>query len=241
VTDARPWYFFDLDGTLWDHDGACHNAVMSVCRRFEIPPISFLPLFKDANDWMWAELDAGNTDYELMRIRRFEMALSAATCGCGPVDAVEVSRHYVAEYLATPRPLSGAVELLAEAARRGRVAVLTNAPHETQDAKLAHLGAVADRVEFMLCAGEGAGLKPQESFFAEAARRAGNPAPSRIVMIGDSWVCDVETPRRLGWKTVWISHGHDTPGAVGETSVVATPAGVAEALFGPLREAAGLR
>ena len=47
--------------------------------------------------------------------------------------------------------------------------------------------------------------KPHPRIFEEAARVAGVP-PSTLLMVGDSLEQDILPARRLGWRTLWISH-----------------------------------
>lgn len=205
------WIFFDLDGTLWDHSTASRRAIMHLCERYGLPPMNLLPLFKSTNEFLWGEMAEGRVDFETLRVRRFEMILDQLAAGCCAIDAQEVSHYYIEKYLAEPSLFPGTLETIEVAARHARLAVLTNAPRETQQAKLAQFGRAAERFSFMQCGNDGFGYKPALSYYEAAVARAGGPAPERVLMIGDAWREDVEVPRSLGWRTVWISHGQDCP------------------------------
>ncbi len=205
------WIFFDLDGTLWDHASASRHAIMEVCGRYGLPPMNFLAAFKSSNEHLWGEFAAGRVDFSTLRVRRFEMVLQQMACGCSSNDAQEISEFYLENYLGRPSILPGAVECLRQAARRARLAILTNGAREIQAIKMAQFGGDAALVEFMICAEDVDTLKPAPAFYAEGVRRAGGPAPSRILMVGDSWNEDVIMPCELGWSAIWLSHGQGIP------------------------------
>lgn len=219
---AIDWIFFDLDGTLWDHDAASQHAIMAVCERYGLPPMSFIPLFRESNLHMWREMEQGRADFETLRVRRFEMALGQLSCGCSPIDTLEMSRHYNDVYTRESWPMPGVEETIAAAATRARLAILTNAPRITQEGKLNHLALPPDTFQFILCAGDTPWLKPETAYFHEALARAGNPDPQSVLMVGDSWEGDIATPATLGWQTAWISHRKEPPGEASGTMIFAT-------------------
>lgn len=45
--------------------------------------------------------------------------------------------------------------------------------------------------------------KPDPRMF-EIVRAAAGVEPSAMMMVGDFWEADIETPRKLGWKTAWV-------------------------------------
>ncbi len=222
------WFFFDLDGTLWDHDTASREALARVCEEYQFPPDDFAHHFHSGNVALWKELSEGRIDFQTLRIRRFEMAMEGIRHSNPGTSAEELSVRYLDSYLSAPRLLGGHDDAINLAAERGRVAVLTNAPREVQSLKFAHLGDSRHRVEYMICADDAPAMKPDRRFYDTALERAGGPDPSRVVMIGDSWTEDADATRRLGWNVIWISHGRDTPRNADGIHVVADLKGVCD-------------
>jgi len=205
------WIFFDLDGTLWDHRASSERAIMALCRQYELSPMAFLPVFKHCNDVLWKDVAKTRMSFATLRVRRFEMALQQAACGCASLSAQELSEFYLQKYVEEAHLVEQAAEALEAASRIARVAVLTNGACEVQNRKMAHLGQAAACVEFLLCAEEVGAFKPEREFYEAGLCRAGNPDPATVLMVGDSFLEDALMPRRLGWQAAWISEGRPTP------------------------------
>lgn len=201
------WIFFDLDMTLWDHEAAAHAAIMEVCRRYELAPMSFLPLFKTSNEYLWRELAKGPMDFRLLRIQRFEMALGQMACGCVSLDAMEISEFYMQHYMAVNRVMPGAIAAVEAAAKVANVAILTTGPHDSQDPKVVQFGDAARMFQHVICADDVGCLKPDPEFYRRAAARVGATDPARLMMVGDSWDSDIEPALALGWRACWIGAG----------------------------------
>ena len=208
LPDEIEWVFFDLDETLWDHTAASRRALRAACDKHNCDFEEFLPVFHEANLALWEQLAHGTIDVAALRIQRFRHTLQEILSH-GEVGRPDLmSEDYLAVYLKHEGELPGASDVLREAARIGRVAVLTNAPHESQDVKLAQLTA-SDRVEWMLTIDETECLKPRPEFFEMAERRAGYPESNRILYVGDSWTSDIEPAHARGWWCVWVSRGKE--------------------------------
>lgn len=207
--DEIDWVFFDLDGTLWDHDNASMIAMKEVSEAYEVDPHRFFDEFRKANQIMWARRTKENLPVAQMRLQRVEMALTAL--GRADIDAAEISERYLSRYLGIHSVLPGAADAISHAAWRCKVAVVTNGLPDTQEEKLAQFQEIARLVEFMHCSDENGMMKPHAHYFEAARQTAENPDPERILMVGDSWEEDILTPRQLGWRTVWISHGRKLP------------------------------
>ncbi len=205
------WIFLDLDGTLWDHPAASKRAIAMVGERYGIPPMTLHPVFVEANTLLWEDLAKGRIDFPMLNVRRFELALDRASGGCCSFDAQEVSEFYIENYIGQRSPLPGAEEALRHAASVAPLALLTNGERRTQTRKLAHFGGAGDLLSFVLCAGDVPAVKPQDEFFEEAVRQAGNPPRESVWMVGDSWEEDVVRGEAFGFQAVWLSHGRPLP------------------------------
>lgn len=223
------WIFFDLDGTLWDHEGASARAVTDICETYGIAVSDFLPIYRKANEEAWRERQTANVPVHVMRVRRFAMALERMG-GCSHIDAAVLSEHYLRKYVEVPSLLPGAREAVRAAAAVARVAVITNGFADTQQVKLTHLDDEAAQISFMVCANEQVGMKPQLPIFEATLALAGNPAPAGVLMVGDTWGEDVVPPLSLGWHAAWISHGRPAPASEPRAAILPT----VEALSGLL-------
>ncbi len=204
--DHWDWFLFDLDGTLWDHESASHEAIMKVCNRYGLPPLQFLPYFKKANLEMWRRLEDGHLDFKTLRVRRFEMAIATAACGCSANDAQEMSEYYLSHYLSENRVLPGATEILTLLHEAGKkIGIITNGSHQTQDIKLSQFK--MDHVfAFILCSDSAQSMKPSPFFFQKAFDLAGAERTDRVLVIGDSLRTDIEPAANAGCGTAFVEN-----------------------------------
>ncbi len=199
------WIFFDLDGTLWDHERAVAYGVGKVAERYGLAPITLLPAFLRASEEIWRNAGAGNLDFEALMVRRFEIILDTVAGGCCSLDAEEVGRFYLSHYLGRRSVLPGAEEVIRLAASRARLAVLTNGSRLTQIEKVQQFGEASAHFEFIHCFEDAGTLKPDARFFLTAAERAGAVAPERVLMVGDVEAVDCLPVLGLGWKSALVN------------------------------------
>lgn len=197
------WIFFDLDGTLWDHPSAVRSGLRAICARTGMDHASCVEEFVNQSKLLWDEFCAGRIDIPTLRVRRFENVL--ARFGLGTVhDAAAIAGEYLRLYLSHRGEYPESRAVLEAAARAGSVAILTNAPRETQDPKLAQLER-RDLVQWMLTTDEAQCVKTDPRFYAIAEELAGHPSPERILYIGDAWEHDIAPALARGWTCIWIN------------------------------------
>jgi len=202
---AVRWVFFDLDGTLWDHESASQDAIRAACERFDVPYEEFHPFFDLENRKAWELLCEGRITREQLRVSRFRLALAALARPPREVDPDEMSLYYIHQYLERMEPfvIDGAAEVLRAAHARGlRIAALTNGYRDTQAPKLDALGA-RERFDFLWSPEEAGRLKPAPEFFLSAMRRAACQ-PREALMIGDSLEADIRPAIALGMSAWWL-------------------------------------
>jgi membrane-associated phospholipid phosphatase/phosphoglycolate phosphatase-like HAD superfamily hydrolase len=107
--------------------------------------------------------------------------------------------------------VAGAYEALEKLQQRYRVIVATNADDSGGPAVLAALSRVGldGLVDDVLSSRDLGTRKPDPFFFRSALLRAGRGGvplpPEHAVMVGDSWVNDVDGARRAGLRTIWFN------------------------------------
>lgn len=72
--------YFDLDRTLWDYETNAREAIQEVFEQFNLAPVfgstdKFWDSFDKYNDTLWSQYQKGIIKKEVLRVRRFELAL----------------------------------------------------------------------------------------------------------------------------------------------------------------------
>lgn len=224
---------FDLDDTLLDHRHAAHAAMLCVRERF--PAFAAVPLadltaeHHRILELLHRDVALGVLDVAHARRERYRRLL--AFVGGDERHAGAAAELHRREYQANRRRVDGALEVLDLIARERPVAVVTNNTVAEQTEKLATFG-LAPFVCALVTSQEIGASKPDGRIFAAALQRVGCAAGD-AVMVGDSWVHDVEGARAAGIAAVWL----DRDGGPAErdgvrvlTSFVPAPHAVAQIL-----------
>jgi HAD superfamily hydrolase (TIGR01509 family) len=196
---------FDLDDTLFDHRRSARAALQAV-HRAHAADLDF-PAFERQHavylEEMHVEVLAGRIGLDDARRERFRRVFLAlgVTLAAPAIDAVAAA--YRAGYMTSRRPLHGAAALLTAVRHHARVVIVTNNLLDEQQDKLEYCGLAA--LVDVLVASEDVGVsKPDPEIFRIALERGGVPA-DRAVMVGDSWVNDIEGAARAGIRAIWFN------------------------------------
>lgn len=197
---------FDLDGTLFDHDTACEEAILAS--------------FPDADpEWLvprWLELSeaavdrylAGELDFTGQRRARIiplARELDLGTWDDARADAWIAD--YVRRYEDAWRPYPDARTALETLAASGTgLGVITNGQAAQQHAKIARLG-LADLLPYVLTSSEAGAAKPSAAIFHTACEALGL-APGTVAYVGDRLATDARAAASAGLTGVWL----DRPG-----------------------------
>jgi putative hydrolase of the HAD superfamily len=212
---------FDLDGTLFDHEGAARAAITAFVTE------RGWPLADDTPDrWValervhFGEYARGLIGFQEQRRRRMGALVQALRVDADPdgIDDLFDSyfAHYRANWTAYPDTIP-ALDLLA--ARGVALGVLTNGTQELQTSKLERLG-ILDRFDVVLAASELPEFKPHATAFDALCGALGVPA-SDVVFVGDDLEADVAGAAAAGLRPVWIDRDA-TGGAPDGVTVVAS-------------------
>ena len=194
---------FDLDGTLFDHEGAALEAL-----RVWLPMVGLtvsaasIQKWFAAEEYRVAEWRAGRLSWaEQRRSRLRDVLPDAQGWTSDQLDATFAG--YLQRYEAAWRAFPDVGEALDMLAARGvRVGILTNGAAEQQRGKLAALG-LADRFEFVLTSEDLGISKPHLESYLAACRRF-RLEPARVLHVGDQPDLDVKAPREAGLRALLI-------------------------------------
>ncbi|HUR50265.1 MAG TPA: HAD family hydrolase [Acidimicrobiales bacterium] len=147
----------------------------------------------------------------------------AAKCRADIAKASILERAYVAAHRAGHPQIPGALDLVQRLHRSGvPIGILTNGPADIQRLKLQQFGAMECFATTVVSGEVGVG-KPDPSIFRMVLEGLGTLA-SDTVMIGDSWVRDIEGAESVGMRSIWVGSGRTVRRQVEGMSVVTSTA-----------------
>ena len=199
---------FDLDDTLFDHRATSRAALSAL--RDEVPALQALA-FDELERRHVAVLEElhhagvmlGVMSVDEAREERFRRLLAAAGAPARPEAVVAAAARYRDLYVASRRPVPGAVAILAALARRVRLGVVSNNILAEQESKLDQFG-MRGLVGALVVSADVGVSKPDPAIFEIALTQLGVTA-GETVMVGDSWASDIVGATRAGLRAVWLN------------------------------------
>lgn len=204
---------FDLDDTLFDHQGCARDALAAV--RDDHACFGAIPFadFERAHarhlEALHAEVMLGRVPLDDARRERFRRLFEGAGVTPGD-DLVELAAAtYRDRYRVARRAVPGGTALLALVKARARVGVISNNLLAEQRDKMTVCG--LDVFVDALVVSEDAGVaKPDAGIFRLAIDRLGCRA-DEAVMVGDSWSADIAGARAAGIRAIWFNPSGEAP------------------------------
>ncbi len=199
---------FDLDDTLFDHRATSRAALGAL--REEVPELQALA-FDDLERRHVAVLEElhhagvmlGVMSVDEAREERFRRLFEAAGALASPAAVAAAAARYRDLYVASRRPVPGALALIESLARRARLGIVSNNILAEQEAKLDQFGMRA-LVDALVVSADVGVSKPDPAIFGIALVRLGVTA-GEAVMVGDSWASDIVGAAGAGLRAVWLN------------------------------------
>lgn len=204
----------DLDDTLFDHRHCAREALEGVRDMHgcfaAVDPDTLEQSHSRILEDLHFDVMAGRLELDAARVERFRRLYLSAGLDADAALAVRTAAAYRERYVQARRAVAGAAEFLEAVRARATVVVVSNNLLEEQQDKLRHCA--LDRHVDVLVVSEEVGVsKPEARIYEVALERAGARA-DEAVMLGDSWVNDVEGARAAGIRAVWFNRdGRDAP------------------------------
>lgn len=199
---------FDLDGTLFDHQGAARAAIVTFLTAREWihpgdPGMAWLQL----EDVHFRQYATGSISFQEQRRRRMRGLLDSIGLEPEAHDVDALFADYLDHYRTAWVPYSDVTATLSELRSMGvMLAVLTNGEQTQQEDKLRRMG-VLDEFDAVLAASDLRAFKPDRLAF-EALCAALNQPASSVAYVGDDLAVDAIGARTAGLTSVWIDrHG----------------------------------
>lgn len=198
---------FDLDDTLFDHQGCADDALAAVQQSHEVlramPFDALQRTHAGFLEELHGEVMLGRVPLEEARIERFRRLLLAARADARTDSATTLASMYREAYRARRRAVAGAAALVAAIRRRARVGIVSNNLLDEQQEKLQVCG-LDEFVDALVVSEEAQVSKPDPRIFRIALDRL-EVEPRDAVMVGDSWAADVVGARAARIRAIWFN------------------------------------
>lgn len=192
------WVLFDADDTLFHFD-----AFIGLQNLFAGYSVVFTEQdyqeYQLVNKPLWVEYQNGLITAEQLQHRRF--STWAERLNCSPHDLNHSFMIIMAEVCT---PIAGAIPLLAALKDKVRLGIITNGFTQLQQARLEQTG-LKEYFDLLIISEEVGCAKPHAGIFRHALNLMGNPAPERVLMVGDNPDSDILGGNNAGMHTCWFN------------------------------------
>jgi putative hydrolase of the HAD superfamily len=197
---------FDLDGTLFDHQGASADAVDSFVAACGVTPSAELRRrWRAVEDEQFALWRSGEVTFQEQRRRRLRVFLPevGVVVPSGDDDLDALFSRYLAAYRAAWRPFPDSVRVVSHLVADGyRVGILTNGDDRQQRDKLEVTG-LAGLVHVVCTSGATGFQKPDPGAFRALAVGLGVPE-SECLFVGDDPDTDISGAETAGMRALLV-------------------------------------
>jgi 5'-nucleotidase len=208
------WIFFDADETLFTFDsfGGLQRMFLDYSVTFTADDFQD---YQAVNKPLWVEYQNGAISALQLQHQRFEGWAAKLNVPAG--DLNEAFLNAMAE-ICTPLP--GAVSLLKSLKGKAKLGIITNGFTALQEIRLERTG-LRDYFDLLVISEQIGVAKPHPAIFDYALEQAGNPARSRVLMVGDTAESDILGGMNAGLSTCWLNaHQRTLPDGVEPTWTV---------------------
>lgn len=204
----------DVDNTLLDFDAAERQALTEMLARYDLPHDEHAcEVYHTVNRQLWDSLAKGEISKgKLFRIRfsRYMQAMGLPDNG----KSAEMNDVYE-DLLAThAEVLPGAIPALVELSEVATLAIVSNGAAKVQQSRIEAAG--LDRYMDGIYISEKVGAaKPSAKLYDHVLKDLGLTNRSRVLMVGDDLLADVQGGINAGLDTCWVNF----TGAGNETGI----------------------
>ena len=194
----------DVDNTLLDFDTAERLALTDTLIHYDLPhDAAALATYHEVNRQLWAALARGQLNKNKLFAIRFARFLQAMGLP-DPGNSREINDYYEDQLSRHPETLPGALQALAELAEVATLAVVSNGAVKVQQARIRDSG-IAEYMDGIYISEKMGVGKPQPRLFELVLRDLGLTDRSKVLMVGDDLLADIQGGINAGIDTCWVN------------------------------------
>lgn len=196
---------FDADNTLFDFDRSEREALAGLLRAHGLPGgAADVALYHKINQGLWDRFDRGEVRREWLVVERFRAFLEAAG---RQGDPRQLNREYLRRLGESGHLLPGAYDLCRSLDRCCTLAIVTNGVAVAQRGRFER-SPLKELIPWLFISEEVGASKPDPAFFAPVLAALGVTDRSRVLMVGDNLLTDIQGGANAGLDTAWYRPGH---------------------------------
>lgn len=198
---------FDADETLFDFKKSEKYAFENAMREFgmEYDETHHLPIYHGINKAIWREFDTGFITQEKLKVERFRRFSEELKLDFDEVAfAVTYARHLSgASYL-----YDNITELIKGLHEKCKLIIVTNGLSEVQENRIKK-SVISGYFEDIIVSEEVGLSKPDPRIFELALSNIGFTDKSKVLIVGDSLITDIQGGINSGIDTCWYNPGRN--------------------------------
>ncbi len=197
------YLLFDLDGTIFDYDGAESGALEKTFEYFGLTySDSFLKEYRKINKQIWQDYELGHISQEKLRTERFRRL--GISLGIN-FDLKDISLIYLKNLSSQRYLLPGTLSLLEDLSERSfKMYLITNGLKDVQRSRLSESEITRYFTDIFISEEIGF-AKPDQAIFNEVFKRMSYPDKRSVLIIGDSLTSDIAGGNNSGIDTCWFN------------------------------------
>ena len=212
--------FFDADDTIFDYHAGEEAAFARTAEAFGLGDRTgeARERYRVHNAAVWRALEEGRITQDALKVERFRLLL--ADMGCDTASAADMGYHYLDRLAEQTQLLAGAEEVVARAAEKFILVLVTNGLTTVQRRRFA-AAPVTRHFEDILISEELGVAKPDPAIFTPALEKH-RLGGEDVLLVGDSTTSDMPAARNAGMDFCWVNPaGAEAPEGYAPRYVVA--------------------
>ncbi len=201
--------FFDLDGTLLDHDAAERRGAQAFAAAFGLEDPDFAARWRDTSERHMDRFLAGEIGFAGQRRLRVQELLGRRLSG---PEAAEVFQVYLDAYESAWRLYPDVLPCL-QRLEGSKLGIITNGDRGQQLKKL-EATSIVEKFAVVVTSEDAGVAKPDPDIFGAACDQAGVP-PTACTYIGDRLETDARAAARAGLRGIWLDRTASASDATG--------------------------
>ncbi|MFA8450621.1 MAG: YjjG family noncanonical pyrimidine nucleotidase [Bacteroidales bacterium] len=200
--------FFDLDRTLWDFESNAIETFKDLYKKHKLEEkgitdfLDFVKVYKEHNEFLWAQYREGNIKKEVLRSKRFSLTLKDYKI-YDEILANEMGDDYIDISPTKTKLFPNCIEILDYLSDKYNLHIITNGFEEVQYNKLINCGLF--KYFDKIITSEKIGVKkPNPQIFIHATEEA-NTSIEESIMIGDDFDIDIEGAQSVNMDQVYFN------------------------------------